>query len=182
MSQIYKIVDATAGGGDVLFLAGNTGGNVGPTGLGVINVVGDTTTINVAGNAGTNTLTISAAGSQVDTVQTVGAVTATLATIPITDDTVVFIESKVIGAYEAAINWAFGISLMTTTRKQGAAAPVIVEGVIQENARARTLGTNPVVNATYIVSGNNIIIQVTGEGGSTINWKSVTTVLRQAVP
>ncbi len=182
MSQAGKIKFPGGAAGPILTLTGNNPVAVAPTG-GNINIVGDTTTgITVTGVAVGSTLTITNAGGQVDTVQTVGAVTATLATIPITADTVVFIESKVIGAYESAINWAFGISLMTTTRKQGVAAPVIVEGVVQENARARTFGTDPAVNATYVVSGNNIIIQVTGEGGATINWKSVTTVLRQAVP
>jgi hypothetical protein len=46
------------GGGSVLFLEGNTGGAIGPTGGGIINVVG-AGTITVSGNAGTNTLTIS---------------------------------------------------------------------------------------------------------------------------
>jgi len=43
-------------------LTGNTGGAVGPDGANNINVVGDGTTANVAGNPGTNTLTISASG------------------------------------------------------------------------------------------------------------------------
>lgn len=44
-------------------LTGNTGGPVGPDVTNTINVVGDTTTINIAGNPGTNTLTVSASGS-----------------------------------------------------------------------------------------------------------------------
>ncbi len=43
----------------VLTLTGNTGGAVGPDGGGNIDVVGDGTTVNVVGNPGTNTLTIS---------------------------------------------------------------------------------------------------------------------------
>lgn len=52
------------GGGStqVETLTGNTGGPVPPT-AGNINVVGDTTTITVAGNPSTSTLTISAVGS-----------------------------------------------------------------------------------------------------------------------
>src|SRR5580698_3075585 len=42
-------------------LTGNTGGAVGPTGNN-INVVGDGTTVEVTGNPGTSTLTISALG------------------------------------------------------------------------------------------------------------------------
>ena len=51
--------------GIVELLAGNSGGNVGPNGSKVINVVGDGSTINVVGNPGTNTLTISAIGSAI---------------------------------------------------------------------------------------------------------------------
>lgn len=46
------------GGGSVLFLEGNTGGEVGPDGSGIIQVIG-AGTITVSGDAGTNTLTIS---------------------------------------------------------------------------------------------------------------------------
>lgn len=52
--------------GTVLTLTGNSGGAVGPDGLGNINVVGDGTTVTVAGNPGTDTLTISAGGSIAD--------------------------------------------------------------------------------------------------------------------
>ena len=49
-------------GGAVETLTGNSGGAVGPDGANNIDVVGDGTTINVVGNPGTNTLTISALG------------------------------------------------------------------------------------------------------------------------
>jgi len=44
-------------------ITGNTGGPVGPDGADNINIVGDGTTITIAGNSGTNTLTVSAVGS-----------------------------------------------------------------------------------------------------------------------
>lgn len=52
-------------GGVVETLTGNTGGPVGPNGSGNINVVGDGITIDVSGNPGTNTLTISSLASSV---------------------------------------------------------------------------------------------------------------------
>ena len=58
MSQITAFVLGGGGGGGVLTLTGNSGGAVSPT-AGNINVVGDGTTITVAGNPGTSTLTIS---------------------------------------------------------------------------------------------------------------------------
>lgn len=51
--------------GTVSTLDGNSGGKVGPDGTGNINVVGDSTTITIAGNPGTNTLTASLVGGGV---------------------------------------------------------------------------------------------------------------------
>lgn len=65
------------GGGNVGTLKGNTGAAVGPTVGGLINVVGDGTTITIAGNPGTNTLTASlvGGGTAIDSI-TVDAATA----------------------------------------------------------------------------------------------------------
>lgn len=68
MSQSGRFVTA-ASLGAVTDLTGNTGGPVPPTG-GNINVVGDTTTITVAGNPGTSTLTISTTGAIADSFAT----------------------------------------------------------------------------------------------------------------
>lgn len=50
------------GGGGIDFLSGNTGGMVGPDGFSNVNIVGSGM-VAVSGNAGTNTLTISFAGT-----------------------------------------------------------------------------------------------------------------------
>lgn len=66
MSQITKYtMGGSPGAPGVQFLEGNTGGDVGPNGIGVINVVG-TGNITVSGNPGTNTLTISESSSVAD--------------------------------------------------------------------------------------------------------------------
>jgi hypothetical protein len=51
--------------GDIETLTGNSGGAVFPDGFGNIDVVGDGTTIDIVGNPGTNTLTVSAVGTGV---------------------------------------------------------------------------------------------------------------------
>lgn len=51
------------GAGNLESLTGNSGGPVFPDGADNINILGDGTTINVVGNPGTNTLTISAVGT-----------------------------------------------------------------------------------------------------------------------
>ena len=53
------------GSGNLGTLTGNSGGPVPPDGSNNINVIGDGTTVNVVGNPGTNTLTISAVGTGV---------------------------------------------------------------------------------------------------------------------
>ncbi len=66
MSQAGKLINGFVPpppGTFVETLTGNSGGAVGPDGSDNINVVGDGTTIDVTGNPGTNTLTISAIGS-----------------------------------------------------------------------------------------------------------------------
>jgi hypothetical protein len=74
----YKCVSSTIAGavwtpfvpsvaGTVSALTGNSGGAVGPDDMGNINVVGDGTTVNVTGDPGDNTLTISLVGGDVAT-------------------------------------------------------------------------------------------------------------------
>lgn len=65
MSQMgsYFIPGVFPPGSVVQTLTGNSGGAVGPDAGNNINVVGDTITIDVAGNPGTNTLTISTTGA-----------------------------------------------------------------------------------------------------------------------
>jgi len=55
-------IPVVAGSGNVGYLAGNSGGNVPPNSGGVINVVGDGTTISIVGNPSTHTLTASLVG------------------------------------------------------------------------------------------------------------------------
>lgn len=55
-------IKLSAGTQGVDLLQGNTGGAVGPDASGIINVVGDGTTITIAGNPGTSTLTASLIG------------------------------------------------------------------------------------------------------------------------
>jgi len=64
MSQSGSQGSGSGGGGSVLFLTGNSGGNVGPDMSGDISILG-TGGVLVTGNAGTNTLTISVPGAGV---------------------------------------------------------------------------------------------------------------------
>ena len=81
MSNQSILSFATGGGALVVeTLTGNSGGAVGPT-ANNINVVGDGTTVTVAGNAGTSTLTISTiTGGQVVNVTPISTTYTTLST------------------------------------------------------------------------------------------------------
>jgi hypothetical protein len=56
-------IKLSAGTVNTQTLTGNSGGAVGPTGGGTINLLGDETTVNIIGNPATNTLTVSTMGS-----------------------------------------------------------------------------------------------------------------------
>lgn len=65
MSQAGSLTGSGGGGGTLNTLTANSGGAVSPTGVN-INVVGDGTTIDIVGNPGTSTLTVSSlVGAQV---------------------------------------------------------------------------------------------------------------------
>ncbi len=63
MSQFISFQVPVAPGSFVGTLTGNSGGPVSPDGSGNINIVGDGVIVDVVGNPGTNTLTISVTGS-----------------------------------------------------------------------------------------------------------------------
>lgn len=65
-NQATWVLISSGSAGDVLTLTGNSGGPVSPA-AGNINVVGDGATINIVGNPGTNTLTVSTIGTGVVT-------------------------------------------------------------------------------------------------------------------
>lgn len=58
MSQQGLLSDSTTPAPDIEFITGDSGGAVGPDGSGNINLLGNTTGMEVAGNPGTNTLTV----------------------------------------------------------------------------------------------------------------------------
>lgn len=71
MSQAGSFTPFTLPPGTVVeTISGNTGGPVGPDGANNINVVGDGTTIDIVGNPGTNTLTVSVIGGDANSFPT----------------------------------------------------------------------------------------------------------------
>jgi hypothetical protein len=81
MSQAGRFLDNSGGMGPIQTITGNTGGPVGPDGSGNINVVGGNN-ITVAGDAATNTETVSVTGTTNHAVQ-VGNASGSLTSIPV---------------------------------------------------------------------------------------------------
>lgn len=147
-------------------LTGNTGGAVSPT-AGNINVVGDTTTTTVTGNPGTHTLTISLVNSSVVTVQTLNAVPTVLFTLALNAGQAIDVDAFVIAA-KADYSAAIGGHVNGAARRAGGGA-ILVGAPVLDYSEDSATGV-PVID--FVVSGNNVEILVTGEAGTTYNWKA----------
>jgi hypothetical protein len=153
---------------DVQTLTGNIGGAVGPTAGGNINILGDNTYIRVTGNPGTNTLTISELNSDVVTGQTIGAVTADIFTLTILNPlSAVSIVAEIMAASDDYLE-AGNYFITGGARRAGGVAVLPIGGL------------GGILNATdfalaavdIVVSGNDVIVRVTGEALTTINWRA----------
>lgn len=157
----------TGPNGAVLGLTGNSGGEVFPLN-GNINVVGDGVTANVVGNPLTNTLTISAVvpGGNVYTVQTTNNTPTTIFSQALTTSQAIVLEGIVVAAksnYSAAL-----VGRINGGARRVAGGAILVGTPVVEYSQDSGTGL-PTID--IVVSGNNVIIQVTGETGVTYNWK-----------
>lgn len=178
LGYIYMGINATNGnalwplfteavGGDILTLSDTTGLKVDPDGTGNVQLVGDAGSgINVVSTPGSNLLTISNANRVNGTAQTVGAVTANVLSVAVAANR----------AISATINLSGGRSDYTASyaatgnagyNRAGGGLNVLPNVVITPTVTNGIAGT---VGANLITSGNNIILQVTGEAGHTWNW------------
>lgn len=160
---VSKWVEFTASTGSVITLQGNTGAVVPANASGNINVVGDGTTITVAGNPSTNTLTISAISSGVLetlTANSGGAVSPSAGNINVVGDgTTISIVGNP-GTHTLTAS-AIGAAGWTT----GTFTPTILFG------GSGTGVTYSAQNGKYWKSGPmvfiNVFIQLTSNGGLT---------------
>lgn len=142
------------GGGDLQTLTGNSGGAVAPDGTFNINVVGDGTTINVTGNPGTNTLTISTVGTGVINTLTGnsgGAISPTAGNI------------NIVGTGVISVVGNSGTSTLTVTPSGSIASSFITNpatGTATPVAGVLTFaGGN---NITQTAAGSTVTTQLTG--------------------
>lgn len=170
MSQSGALSAAGGGGIDLLELTGDTGGVVHPDVNGNINILGGTG-VTVAGNPGTNTLTININGISQATVQTTDATPTLLAAIAIASNQAAEITVNVI-APQSTYATAIGGRLTAVARNAGAGA--IIVGAPQGNLMYDS-GGSPAV--TFVASAGNVNINVTGVAATTYNWSATIQVI-----
>lgn len=167
MSQITRYGDGGGPGAAIETLTGNTGGPVGPDGAFNINVVGADGVV-VTGNAGTNTLTITQSGDAftIGTAQTVGAVTADIFTLTLGVNNAATVQATITGA---ASDYSAALVGRTCGGARRAGAGAILVGSPISDFSEDSAGS-PLID--IVVSGNNIVVQVTGVGAQTWNWRA----------
>lgn len=170
MSQSGALSAAGGGGIDLLELTGDTGGVVHPDINGNINIIGGTG-VTVDGDPGTNTLTININGTSEATVTTTDATPTLLAAIPVASNEAAEIEVSVI-APQSTYASAIGGKLTCIARNAGAGA--IVVGAPQGNLIYDSAGAPAL---TFVASGSNININVTGVAATTFNWLAAIKVI-----
>jgi hypothetical protein len=106
----------------------------------------------------------SAAFTRSGAIQTTTATATTIATLAVADNAGIWIEVNATGRDTASATRAW-IERIALYQRQAAGAPVAV---------GTTAGTSILGGAwgavSFLVSGNNVLVQVTGAAATTINW------------
>ena len=175
MSQagINNVAGGGGGGSPVQTLTGNSGGPVSPT-ANNINILGDDSTVNnangvtVIGTPGSSTETITLTNRLQGTVTTVGLTTSPIITFTPTVIGTYAIEIR-IAAYNTTSSLGAGYSLFGSARFDGVNSNLCgtADRIVNEE------GAMSSANATFTVSGADIVISGVGYAAQTINWAAV---------
>ncbi len=144
------------------------------------NVFGGFVTTDVAngiqtdGSSGSNTITVNLTNRLRGTGSTVGAVTADLVTFSLGATPSTYAIDANFCAFEPTTPAGAGYSLFGSVRTTGAVAALVgTPDKINNEDPALAPG-----NADIVVSGNTVILRVTGTAGLTINWVVVATYVK----
>ncbi len=143
--------------------------------LNVLNVYGgfvttdNTKGIQTDGSSGSNTLTVELTNRLQGSGSTVGAVTTDLVTFSLGATPATYVIEANFAAFEVTTPAGAGYSLFGTVRTTGAAASLVGTPDKINNEDAALVACN----SDIVVSGNNVILRVTGTAGLTIDWSTV---------
>ncbi len=176
MSQagIINVAGGGGGGAPVQTLTGDSGGAVPPT-ANNINTLGNDSTVNnangitIIGNPGTSTLTTTLTNRLQGTGTTVGATTADLVTFSLGATPATYVIEANFAAFESTTPAGAGYSLFGTVRTTGAAASLVGTPDKINNENTALMPST----ADIVVSGNDVILRVTGTAALTVNWSTV---------
>lgn len=129
----------------------------------ILNILGDE---NITTTGSGNTITISPTDTVSGTGQTVGAVTSDIITFDMGAAAGTYQVEASIAAYEAGTPSGGGIRAFVAARTDGAAATICDSSDPIKNLEL----TINAANSEFVVSGNNMILRVTGVAGLTIEW------------
>jgi hypothetical protein len=175
MSYFQIDTSTTPPPGSTESLQGNSGGPVGPNGSNLINVIGDVNSgINIAGNPGTNTLTVSYSPPITGSVSTTGAETKALLTYAMTGAATYKFSMNIAG-FSAASSVSIGVNLNATLRTNGATATVIETPDADTDKDALLAST---IHWEVTAVANSLVVNVIGQAGVNINWVGEATFLR----
>jgi hypothetical protein len=121
---------------------------------------------------GDNTINSGGLSESVTAVQTTNATPTTLQSFAVSANECWMVHTEVVGRITAGGDRAIYI-LSGCFYRDGA-------GLVQQGTTAshNTTESNAAWNCDLVVSGNNILVQVTGAVATTINWKSCTRLMR----
>lgn len=124
-------------------------------------------TVAISYNDGTNTINLEADDAADVTVVTNNATPTALFSIAIATNNAITLYADIIGA-KADYSAAIGGNVEATARRAGGALTLVGAPVVNLNEDS---GGSPDFN--IVVSGNNLVVQVTGEVATTYNWKAL---------
>lgn len=164
----HALVVGNGGGRDVKTIALLTDGQFAMGQTGADPVPADyvsTSSITAQVDAVGATVGFVVAGHTDDTIQTIGAVTGDIITIPLGAVAGTFRFTAMVKAFDAATPSSAGYSVFGTFRTDGLAATLVGNQDLFEEDVALTAA-----DAYFIASGNNAVLQVLGVAGLTIDW------------
>ncbi len=110
-------------------------------------------------------------GRRVDTIQTTTATPATIASIATVSNKTVIVMS-VVTVRRSDATGAYATFMLTSSFFNDGTSPITQIGADDIGVSKTAAANNYIVSSA--VSGANILIQVTGDTGHTVEWKAVT--------